>query len=162
MPCPLHFPSNILPSLVFPPEDLRTTEAWWGGNSNQIRPSRLQLDKCSHSSLMATFRLAFNRGALTPGNEISSAIHFGLPYHFLKLCPTASTGSTTPRDRWPRARLPRLPPRAWWSLALLSHEVGPPARDPPWAAATGARRDSRAAPGPVASGDAAWARGALT
>lgn len=104
----------------------------------------------------------FNRRAVTPGNEISSATHFGLPYHFLKLCPTASAGCTTPGDRGPRTPLPRLPPRAWWSLALLGHEVGPPACDPPRAAATGARRDSRAAPGPVASGDRAWAREALT
>lgn len=100
-------------------------------------------------------------GATAPGNEISSAIHFAQPYRFRKLCPTASAGCTTLRGpRTPKARLPCLPPRAWRSLAPHGHEVGPRARDPPpRAAATGARQDTRAAPGPVGSGDGVRAQG---
>lgn len=60
---------------------------------------RAQLDNCLHSSLIATFRLPRNRGAITPGNEISSATHSWLQYHFLKLCPTVGVGCSSPRRR---------------------------------------------------------------
>lgn len=45
---------------------------------------------------------------------------------------------------------------------LPGHEVGPRARDPPRTAAKGAQRDTRAARGPVASGDRMQERGMVT
>lgn len=124
---------------------------------------RAQLDNCLHSSLIATFRLPRNRGAITPGNEISSATHSWLQYHFLKLCPTVGVGCSSPRRRrtpghsYPASRL-----RPGGHLALLGHEVGPRAREPLPATATGARPDARAAPGPVAPWDCVWARASVT
>lgn len=109
---------------------------------------------------MATLRFALNRRAITPGNEISSATHFGLPYHFPKLRPTASAGVTTPSaQRTPGQDYPtsRLGP-AGHSRFLATRW----ARDPPRAAAAGARRDARAAPGPAASGDRVRTRGLVS
>lgn len=51
----------------------------------------------------------------------------------------------TPGHSYPASRL-----RPGGHLALLGHEVGPRAREPLPATATGARPDARAAPGPVA------------
>ena len=100
-------------------------------------------------------------GATAPGHEISSAIHFAQPYRFRKLCPTASAGCTTPRGpRTPRHGYPacRLGPGGHSRLTATRWARGraiPPTR----AAATGARQDTRAAPGPVGSGDGVRAQG---
>lgn len=114
---------------------------------------------------MATFRFAFNCGTTAPGNEISSATHLGQPYHFLKFCPTASAGCTTPRrPRTPRHGYPAscLGPGSHSHFSATKWARGRAIQLPPRAAATGTRRDTRAAPGPVASGDRVRARGWVT
>lgn len=63
----------------------------------------------------------------------------------------------TPGHSYPASRL-----RPGGHLALLGHEVGPRAREPLPATATGARPDARAAPGPVAPWDCVWARASVT
>lgn len=56
----------------------------------------------AHADQWQRFGSLLIAGATAPGNEISSATHFAQPYHFLKLCPPANAGCTTPRG-------PRIP-----------------------------------------------------
>lgn len=115
------------------------------------------LTTASRSSLMATFRFAFNRRASEPGNEISSATHFGRPYRFLKLCRTASTGYATPRRPGPLGTVTPPPASGLEVTRAFRPRGGPAIPSALLQRALGGTRGRHR--GPVTSGDRVGAQG---
>lgn len=110
MPCRLHFPSNILPPLLFLPEDLQTTEASLENETlYQIPQSRAQLDNCSHPSRQR-FGSLLIAGPTHP--EMKSQAQPTLDYRIISLsCARVrvrgarSRETSEPRHGYPASRL---------------------------------------------------------